>query len=164
MAKTASSPDYSGIKVKVFDLTNGALPAFTTDVSTTYASAIEIGHLEEFSEGGASREVKKYTPLNDTEYKEIVATGSKTNEPFTAKVLYDPDINTEGVHKLRDAFNANENIGLLVELSNKKTKNGTAYAYVCRVSNFSASGERDGKYFVDLTAEKIGDPAEHKAV
>lgn len=161
-----TAPDYSGLSVMVFDLAEGGkLPDFNTDIATTYAGAVEVGHIEDFSDGGASRATRKYTPLNDKKYAEVVSTGSISHEPFTIKVLYDPELKTEGVSKMEKAFDENKPIGLLFEIANAKTSGGkgTTYAYATKISKFAINGEKDGKLLVDITVEKLGSKRKHEA-
>lgn len=165
--KQSTAPDYSGLSFRVFDLAaGGVLPTFDTDIATTYKNQLEVGHLDEFSDGGSSRGTRKYTPVNDRKYSEIVSTGSMSFEPFTAKVLYDPEASSEGISKLEEAFEQNKPIGVLLEIANEKTSgsgNGTIYAYAGKVSKFAIGGEKDGKFTADITIEKLGKPVKHEA-
>lgn len=161
----STAPDNSGMHIKIFDLVNGALPNWDTDVVTTYANAVHVGHVDTFSDGGESREVKKYKALNEKDFDEIVSVDSISREPFSMTVLFDPEDNTLGVAKCKKAFEENIQIGLYFELTNAKTDggNGTTYAGIVKLSKFSTTFEKGGKYTAELTCEKIGKPVKHDA-
>ncbi len=149
MSKT-TSPDVEGIKVSV-DKAPGGTPA---------GSPISIGHLESIgSLIDKSRSSKKYTPLNNKDYEEIVSLGSMTQGPFTFDVLYDPEIQ-EGVNSLNEAIDANEEVQLILELNNPLDADGsgTKITALCKVSSFKVDGEKDGKLLAKVTAEKLGKP------
>ncbi len=145
---TSTSPDLVGITVKV-DAAPGGKPegALTT-----------VGHLEDINPLiDKSRNVQKYSPLNDVEFDQIVALGTLTLGAFTATVLYDPEAR-EGINKIENAIDKNEEVQLVVELNNSKGANGTIYTQLCKVSSFKVDGETDGKLKASFSAERIGKP------
>lgn len=152
------APDHTGISVKIIDLESGKLPS-------DYTKAVPIGHMDDFqSILGATRPVKKYTPINDRDYEQIVSTGSIEYGEFSATVLFDFN-STEGVNKLQKAFEDNTEVGLVIELKDKLAEKGknTTIAQIIRVSEFSIGGEKDGKMNASIKAEKIGKPIITKA-
>jgi len=155
MPGESTAPDVEGITVKVDLAPNG----------TPSGSAVDVGHLEDI---GAlideSRPVKKYTPLNNKQYNEIVSLGSISRGPFTMQVLYDPE-ETEGVNIIRDAIKTSEMVEISFEVNNalNETGTGTLYKGICKVSNFKVTPQKDGKLLADITAEKIGEPTEAAA-
>lgn len=146
MAKS-NAPETSGIVVKI-DAAPGGTPA---------GSASDVGHLEDAgSLVGKSRSVKKYTPINDTQYEEIVALGSLSQKPFNMTVLYDPE-GAEGINKIETAIDDNEPIEISIELNNSLGANGTIIKQIAKVSDFEVKGERDGMTIATFTAERVGD-------
>ena len=133
----STSPDVSGIKVSV--------------------GAIAIGHIDSIgSIVDKSRGTSKYTPLNDTQYDEIVALGSLTQGQFTATVLYDPSA-TEGINALETAIDDNAEVSLVIELNDSLGTNGTTITQTAKVSSYKVDGEKDGLYKASFSAERIGD-------
>ena len=149
MSKTTSkSPEVSGIKINVADVTAGVIGSALT----------KIGHVDSVgSVIDKSRNVQKYTPMNDLDYEEIVAMGSLTQAAFSMTVLYDPE-SVEGINKIEEAIDENEEIALILEFNNKKTDvgAGTTIKQICKVATFKVDGEKDGKYKASFTAERIG--------
>lgn len=145
---TSNAPEVSGIKVSVDAAPNG----------TPAGSDSTIGHLDSIDTIiDKSREVTQYTPLNDTEYEDIVALGSLKYGAFTATVLYDPS-GVVGINKIESAIDNSEDIQLTIELNDSKGTNGTSIVQICRISAFSVTGETDGFLKASFTAEKIGSP------
>lgn len=143
---TTTSPDYSGISVKI-DAAPNLTPA---------GNPSEIGHLEDINPIiDKSRSVKKYDPINDKTYEQVVALGVLTYGAFSAKVLYDPRSN-EGINKIEHAIDTNEAVEITIELNDSKGSNGTIIKQLCKISKFSVTGERDGKLMADVGAERIG--------
>ena len=143
-----TAPDGSGIKVSIDIYTDGSLTG----------TPVKIGHLDSFgSIIDKSRASKKYTPMNDTDYDEIVSLGSVTQAPFSMGVLYDPEA-TEGINLAEDAFDNNEKVQIIIELNNSKGANGTIYKQDCKLSSFKIDSEKDGKVMANISAEKIGKP------
>ena len=141
---TSTSPDLVGITVKV-DAAPGGTPA---------GALTTVGHLEDINPLiDKSRNVQKYSPLNDVEFDQIVALVGA----FTATVLYDPEAR-EGINKIENAIDKNEEVQLVVELNNSKGANGTIYTQLCKVSSFKVDGETDGKLKASFSAERIGKP------
>ncbi|WP_100223860.1 hypothetical protein [Campylobacter showae] len=152
MPSVSTSPDYTGISVKVADL------ATNTSFPTTVTSSVAVGHLDDFpTVYEATREVKKYKPINDKDFSQMVSTGSVEYGAMSATVLYDPSA-SDGINKLEEAFKANKNIGLILELNNSRGANGTTYLFTVRLSKFSVKGEKDGKTQAEFAAEVIGEP------
>lgn len=146
MAKITTAPDHTGVSVKAIALTSGALP-------DTYTAAVAIGHMEDFTEViGKSRPVKKYTPINDKDFSQIVSTGAIEYDAFNASVLYDPKAK-DGINMIEKAFDGNTEIGIIIELNN-----GVVIAQIVKVSSFKIKGEKDGKLMADISAEFIGNP------
>lgn len=148
------APDHTGISVKIVDLKLGKLP------EAPYTEAIAIGHMDDFQAIiGGTRPVKKYTPINDRDYEQIVSTGAIEYSEFSATVLFDFN-SDEGANKLHKAFKDNTEIGLIIQLKDKLDETGkdTLIAQIIRVSEFSIGGEKDGKMNVQIRAEKIGNP------
>jgi len=153
MSEKTTSPDVEGISVSV-----DAAPAGVVAGSPT-----EVGHLESLGDiVDKSRSTKKYTPLNNKAFDEIVSLGSMTQGPFNFSVLYDPDA-TEGVNKLETAMDANSEVQIILELNNGTTS-GTKITALCKVSAFKVAGEKDGKLLASVTAEKLGKPTKTAAV
>ena len=152
MAKTSTSPDYTGLSVKVAKLADNA------NFPTTVTKSVEVGHLDAYPTiYEANREIKRYKPINEKEYGQIVAAGSIEYAAMSATVLYDPHA-TEGINELEKAFKENKDIGLVIELNNSKGANGTTYLFKVRVSKFAVKGEKDGKAQAEFSAEVIGEP------
>lgn len=149
----SKAPDHIGISVKIVDLVGGKLPEYPFD------GAVAIGHMDEFNAiEGKSRPTKKYTPVNDRDYEQIVSLGAVEYDSFEAKVLFSFG-ESEGINKLEAAFDKNEEIGLIIEINDApKGGNATTIAQIIKVSKFAISGEKDGKQQADITAEKIGNP------
>ncbi len=148
MADESKSPEVSGIKIFV-DNAPGGTPA---------GSPVVIGHVDSVgSVVDKSRNVKKYTPVNDTQYSEIVSLGSLTQSAFSMTVLYDPE-GTEGINMLETAMDDNTQVQLVLELNNplNATGTGTKIEQICKVASFKVDGEQDGKYKAAFSAERIG--------
>ena len=144
----ATSPDVEGILITV-DAAPGGTPA---------GAPSPLGHMETFDNlHDKSRAVKKYTPMNNSQFDEIVAMGSLTNGPFSFSVLYDPEA-SEGVNKLESAIDTNDEVQIILELNNSLGVNGTKVTSLCKVSSFKVTGEKDGKFLASVSAEKIGNP------
>jgi len=143
---TSTSPEYTGISVKVDTYTKGVLNG----------SPKEVGHLDTV---GAivdkSRASKKYTPLNESIYDEIVAMGAMTQGKFTATVLYDPKA-SEGINVIEQSIDASTDICLIIVLNDKGARNATTYTQKCKVSSFKVEGEAEGKFKASFEAERIG--------
>lgn len=148
MGAKTSSPDYTGVSVKV-DTVTGGTPA---------GSPVVIGHLIDVNPIiEKQREVKKYTPLNENEFDEIVALGSLIRGPFSATVLYDPEA-SEGINTVETAIDNNTEVQLIIEINNSLGANGTTYKQICKVSQFKVEGEEKGKLKASFSAERIGSP------
>lgn len=146
----SNSPDVSGIKVSVATVTNG----------TPSTTIVAIGHLDSLGNlKDKSRNVQKYTPLNNTQFDEIVGMGSLVQAAFSMSVLYDPE-GAEGINIIESAIDNNSQVQIIIELNNAKTGpgKGTTYKQITKVSNLKVTGEKDGKYKADFSAEKIGLP------
>ncbi|TLP41038.1 hypothetical protein [Arcobacter arenosus] len=144
----SESPEVSGIKISV-DAAPSGTPA---------GSASVIGHIDSIGNIiDKSRNVNKYTPVNDTEYSEIVALGSLQLGTFNATVLYNPS-GTEGVNKIESAIDNNEEVQIIIELNDSLGTNGTTIAQICKISGFTVDGEQDGFYKANITAERVGLP------
>ena len=144
-----SSPEVSGIKISIAPVTNGV--AGTSKV---------IGHLDSFGTLiDKTRNTTKYTPLNNTQYEEIVSLGSLTQAAYSMSVLYDPE-GQEGINLLEAAIDNNTTVQIIIELNNAITVggHGTKIEQISKVSSFKVNGEKDGKYKADFSAEKIGLP------
>lgn len=153
MPTTSSSPDVENISVTVDDAPGG----------TPAGSPVEIGHLDTFDTLiDKSRTPKKYTPINNGAYSEIVALGSITQGPFSFNVLYDPE-GAEGINILEAAIDANTEVQIIMELNNGTTS-GTKITTLCKVSSFKVTGEKDGKFMASVTGEKLGTPTKTAAV
>lgn len=143
---TSTSPDVSGIKISADTYTDGAA---TGNIKV-------MGHVDSVgSIISKSRNTTKQTPINDTQFEEIVSLGSLTNEPFNMTVLYDPE-GVEGINLVESALDNNEPILLILELNNSKGSNGTTINQKCKISKFSVDGAKDDKYKASFTAERIG--------
>lgn len=135
--EVATAPEVSGIIVKI--------------------GSKSIGHLDSLgSIIDKSRGVQKYTPLNDTEFDEIVSLGSITQGNFTATVLYDPSA-TQGINDLEAAIDGNTEVSIIIELNDSLGTNGTTITQACKISSFNVDGEKDGLFKASFTAERIGD-------
>ena len=146
----SSSPDVSGIKISVATVTNGV-------VSTTI---VPIGHVDSFGNlKDKSRNVQKYTPINNSQFDEIVAMGSLTQAAFSMTVLYDIE-GSDGINILESAIDNNAQVQIIIEVNNAKTANGkgSTIKQISKVASFKVTGEKDGKYKADFSAEKIGLP------
>ena len=146
----STSPDVSGIKVLVAAVVNGV-------VSTTVK---KIGHLDSFgSLIEKSRNVSKHTPLNDTDYEEIVSFGSLTQAAYSMSVLYDPE-GQEGINLLETAIDNSTSVQITIEINNPSTVggHGTKIEQISKVATFKVTGEKDGKFKAEFSAEKIGSP------
>lgn len=152
MPKTSTSPDFTGLSVKVAKLADNA------NFPTTVTKAVEVGHLDDYPTiYEANREIMRYKPINEKEYNQIVAAGSIEYSAMSATVLYDPNA-SEGINELEKAFEDNKDIGLVIELNNSKGSNGTTYLFKIRVSKFAVKGEKNGKAQAEFAAEVIGKP------
>lgn len=144
----SNAPEVSGIKVSI-DAAPDGIPAGAASV---------IGHIDSITNIiDKSRNVQKYTPVNDTEYSEIVALGSLQLGTFNATVLYDPS-GTIGINKIESAIDNNEEVELIIELNDSKGINGTTFNQICKIATFTVEGEVDGFYKASFSAEKIGLP------
>ena len=144
-----NSPEVSGIKISVAPVVNGVVGTIKV-----------IGHVDSFGTLiDKSRNVTKYTPLNSTQYEEIVSLGSLTQAAYSMSVLYDPE-GAEGINLLEDAIDNNTSVQIIIEINNALTVggHGTKIEQISKVSSFKANGEKDGKYKADFSAEKIGLP------
>jgi len=143
---TSTSPDLEGLTVQV-DSAPGGTPA---------GSPVEIGHLQDINPIiDKSRNSKKYTPLNNTAYDEIVSVGSLMNGDFTAQVLYDPEA-SEGVNVIETAIDNNTEVQIVIELNNSEGTNGTKFTKLVKITGFKVDGEVEGKYLATITAAQIG--------
>lgn len=148
---TATSPDVSGIKVSVATVTTNGTPSTTI---------VPIGHLDSLGAlKDKSRNVQRYTPLNNTQFDEIVGMGPLSNAGFSMSVLYDPE-GTEGINIIETAIDNNSQVQIIIELGNAKTGpgKGTTYKQITKVSKLTVNGEKDGKFKAEFSAEKIGSP------
>lgn len=142
----SSSPEVSGIKIEVDTVIGGVASG----------SPIAIGHVDSVgSIVDKSRGVTKYSPINDTQYEEIVSLGSLTQAAFSMTVLYDPE-GAEGINALEDAIDSSTDVQLILEFNNSLGANGTIIKQICKVASFKVDGEKDGKYKASFTAERIG--------
>ncbi len=149
----SSSPDASGLKISV--ATYGA--------DGTPSTPIVMGHVDDVGTiKSYERAAIKHTPINDTQYQEIVSLGSLSQQPFSMTVLYDPSA-TEGINALETAILANTEVQLTIELNDSKGTNGTTYKQKTKCSNFSLNGAKGDKLKASFTAEKIGLATEIKA-
>ena len=153
-----TAPDSEGIKVGMRQAPAG-IPTGTV---------ISVGLLEDLAAiTDKSRNVKKYTPLNNTEYEEMVSVGISTNAPLSMDVLYDPE-GAEGVNEIELAYETRDAIELNIELNNKiatdGTGKGTTYVQLAKVSSFKIAPEKDGKLKASFTVEFIGDATVTAAV
>ena len=140
MPKISTAPDHTGISVKVVELTlQGELPS---DLS----GAVAIGHMDDFTAIlDKSRPVKKYTPINDRDFSQIVSTGAVEYGAFSATVLFDYRA-TDGANMLEKAFDENKEIGLIIELNDSVNGGAdTTIVQIIRVTKFASGGEKDGK-------------------
>lgn len=154
MPKISTAADYAGIRVLITD----KVDLDSTDLKTLISEAIPIGHMEDFSPIiSATRPVKKYTPINDKDFSQIVATGSIEYGEFNATILFDFNGN-DGVNKIKDAFYANKDITLIIEMSDAPDGDNTIIAQIIKISEFTIGGEKDGKTTATIKAEKIGNP------
>jgi len=149
MAKEKSlAPEVSGIKISVASVSSGVASA----------TLVPIGHVDSVgSITDKARTVKKYTPVNDTQFDEIVAMGSLTQSAFNMSVLYDPE-SDKGINQIEKAIDTNKEIQIVLELNNKKKDigTGTTIKQICKVASFKVDGETDGKYKATFTAERVG--------
>ena len=149
MSKAKSkSPEVSGIKINIDAVTNG--------VASGTPKA--IGHVDTVgSVIDKSRNVQKYTPMNDLDYEEIVSMGSLTQSAFSMTVLYDPE-SAEGINMIESAIDGNTEVQFILEFNNKKTDagKGTTIKQICKVATFKVDGEINGKYKASFGAERIG--------
>lgn len=146
----ASSPEVSGLKVSVAEVVNGV-------VSTTTKV---IGHVDSIGTLiDKTRNTTKYTPLNNTQYEEIVSLGSMTQAAYSMSILYDPE-GQEGINLIEKAIDDNTSVQIIIELNNAATVGGTGtiIKQISKISSFKVNGEKDGKYKADFSAEKIGLP------
>lgn len=149
MAK-AKAPNTQGIKISVDKVTKGVAAG----------SPVVMGHVDSIGKiVDKSRNVQKYTPMNDTQFDEIVSFGSLTQAAFSMGVLYDPS-STEGINVIENAIDDNTQVQIIIELNNKLTEagTGTKIKQICGVSNYSVDAPKDGKLLSSFTAEKIGLP------
>ena len=147
MAKS-KAPNASGIKILVDTVTAGVADG----------SPVAIGHVDSVGTiVDKSRDTTKYTPMNDTQYDEIIALGSLSQAAFSMSVLYDPE-GSEGINILEDAIDTNSDVQIIIELNNKldATGTGTTIKQICGVSNFKVDGEKNGKLKSSFNAERIG--------
>jgi len=143
----STAPDVSGIKLTLDTVTGGVADG----------SPIVMGHVDALgSIVDKSRGVTKKTPLNDTQYEEIVSMGSLTQGAFSMTVLYDPEA-TEGINTLESAIDSNTAVQLIMELNNSLGANGTIIKQIVKCSSFKVDGAKDDKYMASFTAERLGD-------
>lgn len=150
MGSKTTAPNTQGIKILVDTVVNGVAAG----------SPVVMGHIDSIGKiVDKSRPTQKYTPINDTQYDEIVSFGSLTQAAFSMGVLYTPDA-TEGINTLETAIDNNTQVQIIIELNNKATEAGvgTQIKQICGVSNFSVDAPKDGKLLSSFTAEKIGLP------
>jgi hypothetical protein len=142
----SSAPNVSGIKVSIATITAGV-------VSTTIKP---IGHMDSFGTLiDKSRNVTKFTPMNDTQFEEIIATGSLTQAAYSMGVLYDPE-SDQGINDLETAIDNDVTVQIIIELNNSLGANGTTIKQIIKVSSFKVDGAKDSKYIASFNAEKIG--------
>lgn len=145
MAKS-TSPDVEGITVSV-DLAPNGVPA---------GAPVEIGHLEDINPiVDKTRASKKYVPLNNAAYEEMISVGSLVNGDFTASVLYDPEA-TEGINKIESAIDSNTEVQIIIELNNSLGANGTKLTKLVKITSFKVDGEQEGKLKATISAAQIG--------
>ena len=145
---TTQAPDSNGIKVGMRQAPGGVADG----------DIIPVGLLEDLPTiVDKSRTVKRYTPINNTDYEEVVAAGVSSDASSSMDVLYDPE-GSEGVNEIDLAYEENSLIELTIEAPNKKTAdgNGTTYTQLAKVSSFKIVPEKDGKFKASFSIEKIG--------
>lgn len=148
MRQKTEAIDTSGIKISIATIVDG----------TPSSSIKAIGHVDSVGTIiDKSRDVKKYTPVNDTQYDEIVGMGSLTQAAFSMSVLYDPE-GEEGINTLETAIDNNDQVQLIIELNNSKGTNGTTIKQICKCSSFKVDGETGGKLKSSFSAERFGKP------
>lgn len=144
----STSPDVSGVKVSISAVTNG----------TPSGSPVVLGHITSFGNlTDKSRNETKYTPVNDTQYDEIISLGSLTQNAFSMSVLYDIEA-SEGINMLEESIDNKEQVQIIIELNNSGGTNGTIIKQMIKCSSFTVAGEQDGKYIASFNASKIGLP------
>ncbi|MFW0714105.1 hypothetical protein [Aliarcobacter butzleri] len=150
MNDKTKSPNVQGVKIWVDTIINEAVSG----------NPVVIGHIDSIGKiVDKSRNVQKYTPMNDTQFDEIVSFGSLTQAAFSMGILYDPE-STEGINIVEKAIDDNTKVQIIIELNNKisPTGKGTQIKQICGVSNFSVDAPKDGKLLSSFNAEKIGLP------
>ena len=148
-----SYPNVQGISVTVDNIVSGS----------PEGSPSEIGKLIELDRVlGASRNIKKYYPINSDD--QIVALGRQDQKDITFGVIYDPEL-SEGVHKLESAIANKTEVQIVMELPNKLTDtgHGTQYTRTCLVSEFDVVGEQDGKFVANVVVQTLGTPSKTAA-
>lgn len=145
----SKSPDVSGVKVWIDKVVAG-VPAGAEKV---------IGHITSFGNLiDKSRNETKLTPINDTQFDEIISLGSLTQNAFTMGVLYDAE-GVEGVNLLEESIDNKTEVQIIIELNNAinpSTGKGTTYKQIIKCSSFVVSGEQDGKYTATFNGSKLG--------
>lgn len=147
MGLESSAVEVTGIKVSI-----------AIDEDGTYGTPKIIGHLEDIgSLKDSSRATKKYTPMNDRQYDEIISLGASTEAALTMSVLFDPE-GVEGINLANDAYEENTKVQIIIELNNSKGTNGTTYKQSGKISKRVVGLEKEGLTKADITVEKIGAP------
>ncbi len=150
---TTTAPDTEGIQISVDAVVGGA----------PVGSVSPIGHIDSMGPiVDKSRDVKKYTPMNNNQFDEIAAFGSLKQGDLTFKILWDPE-GTEGVNKIETAIDNNTEVQIVFEINNSLGANGTKLTHICKASSFKADGEKDGKFIADLTLVNTKKPTKTTA-
>lgn len=107
-----------------------------------------IGNIEE------ARSVQEYSCMTSNET--VKALGSITRGALSLGLLLDPAATTDGQKALRDAFAANTEVTIVIELNNQitpTTGNGTKYSFTAKVSKVSIGLPKDGAVMLDMDLE-----------
>jgi len=104
-----------------------------------------IGNIEE------SRTVKEYSCMTSNDSAK--ALGSILRGALDLNVLLDPATSTDGQKTLRDAFAANTDVPMIIELSDMGATHGTQFAFTGKVSKVSIGLPKDEAVTLDITVE-----------
>ena len=135
---------------KIYVAPKGTDVSDCTKVATALGTAKLIGCPQSLGNIEESRDMTEYKCLSSDDTAKTL--GAITRGSLEIGLLLDVD-DTDGQKALKDAFAANEEVIILVELPDSAGAHGTTYVFTGLVSSVSTGIEQDAAITYDVTVE-----------